>query len=481
MKASLGTAPYGSDITIEMEFDAKRSIVAKEGVITAESAFRSDGIASTARLAERLHRRATEAILWGMPLVKFDSLRQAFFRDAKASYGDIAYWSKRADCNVQWPAPTASAYIYFNFNTKHGPVVFDFPAIPDGGLSGSLFNAREERLVDIGVRGLDRGRGAKFLILPPQFNSVAPAGYFVIRCKTYNGYALLSAPETRSLRSVIHKMQVYPLSSCTNPPTQRLINMSGKVFDASVHFDDTFFDSLARMVNEEPLQPCDLVAMNQIYFLGIEQGKTFRPDFTTREILSRSAGEVHTCLIQSVMNSERWWPSTNWKMGDMVWPRTPFSPEIARRLGIDERNAKFFAAFASPAVPEKGADAFRSVGAFSDEIDAPLQGESSYRLHVPSHVPVRTRWTITAYDLNTACFIRKSPRVAICSTDRSLQKNPDGSVDLHFGPRAPEGKETNWIYTAPKRPWFTVFRMYAPEKAFFERKWVLSNLTRNPE
>src|SRR5262245_32533232 len=90
---------------------------------------------SSERLAECLESRAVEAMVWGMPLVRFDTLRQAFFRDARASYGDIAYWSKPADWNLQWPVPSASEFrAYFNFNTKDEPVVLDLPSTLASGL-----------------------------------------------------------------------------------------------------------------------------------------------------------------------------------------------------------------------------------------------------------------------------------------------------------------------------------------------------------
>ena len=34
---------------------------------------------------------------------------------------------------------------------------------------------------------------------------------------------------------------------------------------------------------------------------------------------------------------------------------------------------------------------------------------------------------------------------------KQLQKNDDGSVDIYFGPKAPKGKESNWLPTDPKR------------------------------
>ena len=54
------------------------------------------GIFSSQELTRRTtERRAVEAAIWGMPIVNFDAMRQAFFRDAKAMYGDIMFWSKR--------------------------------------------------------------------------------------------------------------------------------------------------------------------------------------------------------------------------------------------------------------------------------------------------------------------------------------------------------------------------------------------------
>jgi hypothetical protein len=36
-----------------------------------------------------LERRAIDAAIWGMPIVSMGTMRQAYFRDGKAKYGDI--------------------------------------------------------------------------------------------------------------------------------------------------------------------------------------------------------------------------------------------------------------------------------------------------------------------------------------------------------------------------------------------------------
>jgi hypothetical protein len=54
--------------------------------------------------------------------------------------------------------------------------------------------------------------------------------------------------------------------------------------------------------------------------------------------------------------------------------------------------------------------------------------------------------------------------------------NADGSVDVYFGPRAPEGKEKNWLPTNPDKGFFLVFRFYGPLEGYIDKTWVLNDL-----
>jgi len=63
-------------------------------------------------------------------------------------------------------------------------------------------------------------------------------------------------------------------------------------------------------------------------------------------------------------------------------------------------------------------------------------------------------------------------RAAISSYDK-ITKNADGSADLYFGPKAPEGLEANWLDTSASKGWFVWFRFYAPTEGFFNQSWQL--------
>jgi hypothetical protein len=449
----------------------------------AGSATAQDGTAfSPQELHDRtIERRAVDAAIWGMPLVSFDAMREAGVRDAGASYNDIIYWSTPSDWKFQFTTPNASTrYVYVNFNLKDGPVVFDVPATVGAGLFGSLTNAWQVPIADVGPAGEDAGKGGKYLLLPPGYKGDVPAGYLPVQWDTYNGYSLLRAiPITTSEADVakaialVKQLRVYPLSQAADPPAQRYIDMAGKLLDGVVAFDESFYARLVRMVDEEPIQIRDLVAMGQLSSLGIDKGKAFKPDAATNAILKRGAGEAHQIFMTRAREGEPWWPRSQWKLPDTIGPKTGFTYQTDDALYADNRGLIYFLAFAPP--KKLGAATFYLVGA-NDSDGQPLRGDKTYRLHVPANVPARQYWAATVYDLDTACLIRDLSRPGLDSYDQSMRRNADGSVDLYFGPEPPAGQDANWIPTAPGKPWFSLFRFYGPEKPLFEKTWTLADI-----
>jgi hypothetical protein len=119
--------------------------------------------------AQSIRRRAVDAAIWGQPIVSFDAMRLAYFRDAKAKYNDIIWWPKGAGWkNQSLTVNTSVRYIYFFFSTKNdGPVVLELPADVAGtGFFGTITDAWFVPLVDIGGQsdGSDQGRRARIQI-----------------------------------------------------------------------------------------------------------------------------------------------------------------------------------------------------------------------------------------------------------------------------------------------------------------------------
>jgi hypothetical protein len=117
--------------------------------------------------------------------------------------------------------------------------------------------------------------------------------------------------------------------------------------------------------------------------------------------------------------------------------------------------------------------------AYQDKSGDWLKGEHSYRLRVPPNVPVADFWALTAYDVETRALVEAPQhRAEINPNVNRLKANPDGSVDLHFGPTAPAGLESNWVQTVPGRAWFVYFRWYGPTQAYYDKSWTLPDFVR---
>lgn len=140
---------------------------------------------------------------------------------------------------------------------------------------------------------------------------------------------------------------------------------------------------------------------------------------------------------------------------------------------IDERGVCYFFAFFSAKHLGTGQYYLMTI---NDRAGNPFDGSTTYRLNVPANAPVTLYWSATAYDRETHALIRNMQWSSRASTTSGLQKNADGSVDLYFGPKAPNGKESNWVPTDPNGKFEVLFRFYGPQKPLFDKTWKLPDI-----
>jgi hypothetical protein len=57
---------------------------------------------------------------------------------------------------------------------------------------------------------------------------------------------------------------------------------------------------------------------------------------------------------------------------------------------------------------------------------------------------------VAVHDFETRSQVQTDSNNAALSSYDDLRHNNDGSVDLYFGPTAPEGYENNWVKTIPR-------------------------------
>lgn len=93
-------------------------------------------------------------------------------------------------------------------------------------------------------------------------------------------------------------------------------------------------------------------------------------------------------------------------------------------------------------------------------------------MRIPADVPAKDFWSIVVYDPQTRSELQTTqPYPSKNSRRDALESNPDGSIDLLFGPTSPDGPSTNWIQTVPGKGWFTLLRLYGPLESWFDKSW----------
>ena len=437
-------------------------------------------------LAERtLRRRAIEAVSWAMPAVNFELMYQATVQ-AKGAFNQIVYWSRFLTWKNQTLTPNPNT-IYFHpfYNTKDvGPMVLEIPPADGGSITGSVDDAWQTAIEDVGLAGVDKGRGGKYLILPPGYKGPIAAGFIPMPSETYAGYAILrsnvkSGSDEDIANAVAYgkRIKFYPLAQTNKAADTIFVDAIDVLYDSTIPYDLRFFESLHRFVQNEPWLARDKAMIDTLKSIGIEKSKAFKPDTKTREILEDAIHEAHAWLDAQyeAVFSPPYFEGSHWALPASAEFLEGISTDFANpdSYPVDGRGVTYSMAYFS--AKHMGAGQFYLM-TIKDKHDKPFSGARTYRLRVPANPPVTLYWSATAYDRATHALIRGAQRSSRGSNTPELEKNADGSVDLYFSSTAPAGNESNWVPTNAGGGFEVLFRFYGPEKPLFDKTWKLPDI-----
>jgi Uncharacterized conserved protein len=270
--------------------------------------------------------------------------------------------------------------------------------------------------------------------------------------------------------------KIYLLAHAANPPPTIFTDVMEVLYDSTIPFDLRFFQSLDRIVQSEPWIERDRAMIDQLRSIGIEKGKPFAPDSKTQHILNAAAREAHDLLEQRYESvSPSYFEGTQWRVPAQPEAVEGQSTRYAKRdsYAIDARGLTYTYGFIG--IKRLGTAQFYLM-AIKDKDGKNLDGGRTYRLTVPANAPVEEYWSATAYDRTTHALIRDMPRASATSLSAEVRKNADGSVDVYLGPKAPAGKESNWIPTKAEGEFEVLFRLYRPQKPLFDKSWKLPDI-----
>jgi hypothetical protein len=453
-------------------------------------AFAAEPGAASYTVQERmLHRRAVEAMIWSMPLVNYMAMREGLQRDAGVEIHDVAYMSKPATAELGVTTPNdTTPYMFVFWNLRNGPMVVEVPPASEvSGLYGTLMDAWQRPLLDYGEWGIDQGRGGKFLLLPPDYKGDYPPGFVPLPQKTWNGYTLIrnlvKGGDYEAGSAYAKTLRIYPLSKADNPPTNRYVDIAGREIDAVTHFDVDHFRMLHRLLQEETVEERDRTMMGLLHQIGLRKGEPFEPTEREISILNAAGKETQAYLIDSYHNDDR---LRGFFGNDRQWsaivpdnfPHTGATWDLPGHVDIDGRAITYYVLFTSI----KNFNLFNPetmyLKANKDADGDQLKGGENYKLTVPADVPAKRFWSALAYKLDDATWFKDVTKYGVASGHEGIKINEDGTVDVYFGPKSPEGKEANWVPTIPGKDYFLWFRFYQPTAPLFKKEWVLNDLVK---
>jgi len=423
--------------------------------------------------------RAMDVFLKGMPGASLKALIDGAHSIGAVEVNEIMIFDKLMGAESLFLTGNSSTvYCIPDLDLKRdGPTVVEVP----NGLLGAGNDAWFRFINNLPTAG-------KYLYLPPGYDGPVPDGFAVYRPKTYRIWVFLRSSvkngDVEAAASLVKdNVKVYPLAKFANPPKMKFVSASGKAFNTVHPNNIEFYHHLDELIQYEPLEMLDAETRGLFASIGIEKGKKFAPDDRMKKILAdgvalgnaASRSIVWYPRYKKNMKGVRVYPDTdsNWIMGYTA-RNVFFNGKNGATMNTDARvmfHYPYTAVTPAMAAPRLGKGSDYAI-TYVDSRKQPFEGAKSYKLEIPANPPVANFWAVTVYDTQTRSMLQTNQKYPSLDTNsEGIRKNKDGSLTVHFGPKAPKGYEKNWIETIPGKSWFIIIRMYGPLKPWIDQTW----------
>jgi hypothetical protein len=248
--------------------------------------------------------RGVQTFLNGIPAASVEAMRIGTVSLGATKSNQVLYADKLLDSNPLFlTGNTSTVYAMPFLDLKEdGPTVVEIPA---GAGPGTVNDAYFRFVIDMGAPGPDKGKGGKYLILPPDYKGAleGPIGgkeqvvdgekYFVVKSTSYTNWVALRGFMVDGKTDAAVKMwreglKIYSLAKKNNPPKMEFISISGKAYN-TIHANNyEFYKELHDVIEREPVEMLDPELRGLFAAIGIQKGKPFAPDARMQKILTEA-------------------------------------------------------------------------------------------------------------------------------------------------------------------------------------------------
>jgi hypothetical protein len=468
--------------------------------------------------------RGVEAFLNSFQGASLAAIRNGFIENGVQD-NDFFLFSELMDSSGLFLTGNAdTVYLWGFVDLSDGPMVVDIPKLSlPSAMLGCIDDMWFGWVTDFGLPGPDRGHGGRYLVVGPGYDGPLPdSGFHVSHSRTnvvtVVGRAfMIDNDPTGPVAEIKASFHVYPytagaegsavatylagdgpLAADSEIPETKFVEGSGRVMNTIPPNDYSYWGLINDVIQAEPAGSGDPEILGQLAAVGIVKGKPFAPDKRMKAILE-DAVAVGNATARAELFAPRegegegfaYYEGSDWRnplfTGGYEFLDPP--PQItadgvvaAESDGARKLNARIAFFYLATVITPAMCMHLTGIGsqyllATRDSKGENLDGAKTYKLNLPADIPFERFWSIMLYDNQTRSMLQTGqPKPDLGSQSGTVEENDDGSIDIHFGPEAPDGAENNWLQTVPGKGFLPVLRFYSPKASFFDKSWQPSEI-----